>query len=71
MTKREDQLGSALAQEIAAQFETLSFGDLLTLRAIYSKAKGKGWEQLPPHLKEKFAGLAVAFLKRLSSMTPA
>jgi len=69
MTKREEQIGMALAAEMGASFEELNFGDMMVLRAAYSS--GKGWAGLTPALKERFAQLGVKFLQRLTRMTVA
>lgn len=62
MTKREEQIGAAMAEEIAAQFQELNMFDLLQLKAAYA---GRGWESLSPALRKRFADLGVKFLQRL------
>lgn len=69
MTKREEQIGAALAAEMSNQFSELNFGDMLVIRAAH--ASGKGWAGLTPALRERFAQLGVKFLQRLSKLTPA
>lgn len=61
MTKREDQIGLAMATELSSAIEKLSVFELMQLRAL----KGKPWCDYPPDVQRKLSALGVAFLRRL------
>lgn len=61
MTKRESEIGVAMAVELSAAIEKLSFAELMALRGL----RGKPWADYPASIQRKCADLGIAFLRRL------
>lgn len=64
MTKRESDIGVAMAIELSRAIEKLSVFELMSLRGL----KGKPWCDYPPAIQRKLADLGIAFLKRLPTV---
>jgi hypothetical protein len=64
MTKREDQIGAAMAVELSAAIEKLTVFELMQLRSL----KGKPWCDYPADVQRKLSALGVAFLRRLQTL---
>lgn len=65
MTKREDQIGAAMAVELSAAIEKLTAFELMQLRSL----RGRPWCDYPAPVQRRLCDLGVAFLRRLQQTT--